>query len=119
MSAATFGPTAIGDLAAPYRRRIVERVLDQVESGNVDTRTALLMLTASGLTADPVALEDAVTGRDTSAGLRDGRLQPCDVDPGIRLPGDQARDWLINRMDEQAAEAIAILATAVRQAVTA
>ena len=104
------GPTAIAELVEPIRLRLAERVIEQVERGNVDEPTALLMLTASGLTPNAEALEDALTGRDTAAGLREGRLDPYDVDPGIRLPGDQARDFLVNQFDEQAGAAIALLA---------
>lgn len=109
---AVTGPTAIGELLEPLRRRLVLHIIGKVEAGDIDQGTALLMLDVSGLTGDRQAFEDAVTGRDTAAGLADGRYQPADVDPGIRLPGDQARDFLVAQFDEQADAAIGVLATA-------
>lgn len=77
------GPTAIGELISPLRRRLVAHLVEKVERLELDPAEALIMLDVAGLTGDREALADAVAATTliatTAAGsyMATGDYQPA------------------------------------------
>lgn len=101
----------IGDLMPPIRRRFVHHLIGELADDQTDERSALLILDLAGLAGDRDLIDDALTARQTRDGLRDGTLDPYQVDPDVQGPRDVAAEVLAAEADGVYQSAVERLAT--------
>lgn len=109
----------VGTAPMPVRQCVVEFLIQALVDEQTDERSALFLLDLAGLTGDRDALADALTATATITALMDGATTARDVDPGLTLPGEQARDYLLGSLQDQLDEAVQRLAAQRPPALTA
>jgi hypothetical protein len=107
---ATTAPHSMADQAEPNRLAFADAIVAEVTRDMLDPGTARLMLDVAGLTGDSDALAHAKAARYMRDGLRDGDINPRDVEPGYTVGRDEAREDLANYYDREYLESLAQLA---------
>lgn len=111
MASTTATETAVANLPEDQRRKIVDKLCDDVMAARLDPGTALLMLDCLGLTGDRDVFSHALAARYMRDGLRDGTIDPFAVDPDIRIGRQTAIDMLSDGYDAEYVESLTTLAT--------